>query len=85
MLSFYSTAIYTLLLSSGKNDSELFFSFLTLFFQIQRGGPLDLQKQFLQCGGVICNHMQNLICRTSPNGPRNAVLSGISSTLTYRY
>ena len=44
---------------------------LKIFFQIQRGEPLDLQKWFLQCGGVICNHMQNLICRTSPNGPRN--------------
>ena len=28
---------------------------------------------FYSAGGVICNHMQNLICRTSPNGPRNAV------------
>ena len=45
------------------------------FFNIQRGDPLDLQKRFLQCGGVILHENKFCKTRSSSNMSKNALLS----------
>ena len=45
------------------------------FFNIQRGDPLDLQKRFLQCGGVILHEKKFCKTRSSSNMSKNALLS----------
>ena len=44
-------------------------------FNIQRGDPLDLQKRFLQCRGVILHEKKFCKTRSSSNMSKNALLS----------
>ena len=69
---------YTILESWDRMPSHGFDENLiwrNFFFNIQRGDPLDFQKRFLQCRGVILHEKKFCKTRSSSNMSKNALLS----------